>query len=230
MIIDCISDLHGFFPQLEGGDLLIVAGDLTARDDPFEYVEFAVWLHKQNYGKKITISGNHENLFEKWGFEKSQNRYKEIEVEYLCDSGTEFYYDDEEPEHRTKQPLKKLKIWGSPWTTSFDGMHDRCKAFTFEKEEQLALKWDLIPDDIDILITHSPPLNILDGVSGKGNVGSISLRNRIMSRLNNLKFHVFGHIHEWGGKVFETTLTKFVNASHVNEYYEPINKPVRILL
>lgn len=23
MIIDCIADLHGFFPELEGGDLLI---------------------------------------------------------------------------------------------------------------------------------------------------------------------------------------------------------------
>jgi Icc-related predicted phosphoesterase len=32
MIIDCISDLHGAQPKLEGGDLLIVAGDLTARD------------------------------------------------------------------------------------------------------------------------------------------------------------------------------------------------------
>ena len=36
MIIDCISDLHGFFPKLEGGDLLIIAGDLTARDKPEE--------------------------------------------------------------------------------------------------------------------------------------------------------------------------------------------------
>lgn len=29
MIIDCISDLHGEYPILEGGDLLIVAGDLV---------------------------------------------------------------------------------------------------------------------------------------------------------------------------------------------------------
>ena len=32
MIIDCISDLHGAYPHLEGGDLLIVGGDLTSRD------------------------------------------------------------------------------------------------------------------------------------------------------------------------------------------------------
>lgn len=33
MIIDCIGCLHDHYPELEGGDLLIVTGDLTARDD-----------------------------------------------------------------------------------------------------------------------------------------------------------------------------------------------------
>jgi hypothetical protein len=32
MIIDCIADLHGHYPKLDGGDLLIICGDLTARD------------------------------------------------------------------------------------------------------------------------------------------------------------------------------------------------------
>jgi metallophosphoesterase superfamily enzyme len=27
MIVDCISDLHGFYPEMEGEDLLIVAGN-----------------------------------------------------------------------------------------------------------------------------------------------------------------------------------------------------------
>ena len=36
MIVDRISDLHGHYPQLEGGDLLIVAGDLTARANKIE--------------------------------------------------------------------------------------------------------------------------------------------------------------------------------------------------
>jgi len=33
MIIDCISDLHGYYPELEGGDLLIIAGDLIGHFD-----------------------------------------------------------------------------------------------------------------------------------------------------------------------------------------------------
>ena len=56
MIIDCISDLHGYYPELEGGDLLIVAGDLTARDDENEHeIEFAQWFLTQRYKYKIFI-------------------------------------------------------------------------------------------------------------------------------------------------------------------------------
>jgi 3',5'-cyclic AMP phosphodiesterase CpdA len=65
MKIDCISDLHGFQPKLEGGDLLIVAGDLTARDTVEEYITFNSWLSDQNYDRKIIIAGNHDGKIEK---------------------------------------------------------------------------------------------------------------------------------------------------------------------
>ncbi|HLT42767.1 MAG TPA: hypothetical protein VKZ95_08695 [Sphingobacteriaceae bacterium] len=57
MKITCIADLHGFKPKLNGGDLLIVAGDLTARDRKKEYDQFFEWLDNQNYRKKIWIAG-----------------------------------------------------------------------------------------------------------------------------------------------------------------------------
>lgn len=218
MIIDCISDLHGHYPELKGGDLLIVAGDLTSRDIGKEYEDFNTWLLCQEYKKKVVIPGNHDNFLIK----KDIAELVCMGAEYLCDSGTEF---------------EGLKIWGSPWSKRFKGMNSHCMAFTVDTEEEIQEKWKLIPDDINILVTHEPPFGILDGIPNKYDgtlfhVGSTSLRNHVLNsdRFKNLKLHVFGHIHENGGKTYETTLTKFVNASHVNERYKPVNKPVRIVL
>jgi Icc-related predicted phosphoesterase len=217
MIIDCIADLHGHYPKLEGGDLLIVAGDLTARDVPYQYMEFALWLDKQKYKRKILIAGNHDN-----NLHRMNNLFEAVtNLTYLCDSSTE---------------AQGLKIWGSPWTKTFLGMNPHCKAFTVETEEELAEKWALIPNDIDILVTHSPPFTIKDGKNPDQNLGSTSLMKRISNV--NLKLHVFGHIHEGYGLQDMRWLklkngfngAVYINCSHVNERYQPVNKPVRIEL
>lgn len=210
MIIDCISDLHGDYPKLEGGDLLIVAGDLTATDTHEEHIKFREWFVNQPYKKRIMISGNHDNLLQK--------EYR-ITSEYLCDSGTEF---------------EGLKIWGSPWTKTFPGMNPKCKAFTVDTEEELFDKFELIPHHTEILITHSPPYGILDKVVEGYSVGSAALYNWL-KYVERPKLHVFGHIHESFGQVeiFPTYKDKMmisVNASHVNERYEPVNKPIRVIL
>ena len=44
MLIDCVSDLHGFRSVLSGGDVLIICGDLTSRDRKEEYDGFILWL------------------------------------------------------------------------------------------------------------------------------------------------------------------------------------------
>ncbi len=56
MIIDAISDLHGYYSNLDGGDLLIVCGDLTDKDCPFQFVQFMIWIDKKQYRKKIIIA------------------------------------------------------------------------------------------------------------------------------------------------------------------------------
>lgn len=230
MIIDCVSDLHGYYPKLEGGDLLIVAGDLTARDAKEDYIELMAWhdLISFKYKKSIFIGGNHDNLLQKYGMEFAPSF-----CEYLCDSGTEFEYeeDDVEQEECGMHPTvtKKLKIWGSPWTKRFKGMNPHCMAFTVDTEEELAEKFSNIPNDIDILITHSPPLYILDELMEEGkHAGSIALSNRIRGS-RTLKLHVFGHIHEGYGED-KNGITRFVNASHVNSVFDPVNKPIRIEL
>lgn len=229
MIIDCIADTHGHFPKLEGGDLLIVAGDLTSNDRIDQNELFRQWIKKQSYKKKIVIAGNHDNLAQKGFYNnpESNNLYK---LDYLCDSGTEF---------------EGLKIWGSPWTKTFEGMNPACKAFTVDTEEDLAEKWALIPKDTDILITHSPPKYGLDRTIDQEFVGSESLKDWIF--IQQPKLHAFGHVHESYGIITHQTIqdinfkitgkindklcrTTIVNASHVNELFMPVNKPLRIIL
>ena len=249
MDITCISDLHGHYPELEGGDLLIVAGDLTKSDDYLEYKQFFFWINKQNYNKKIVICGNHDGYMEyNPGF--MQERFEEFT--YLCDSGTEFEFHEPDPIEKGQVVLdtifstvKRFKIWGTPWTLTFDGINPHCTAFT-GTEAELEAKFALIPDDIDILITHGPPLGIFDTTDRGENVGSKSLLEKARS-LKNLKLFVFGHLHEGYGMITPSSLNGgakvqpnksitcasfpyIVNCSHVNEHYEPVNKPVRIVL
>lgn len=223
MIIDCISDLHGHYPKLDGGDLLIVAGDLTARDTPLQMKKMYNWMWAQKYKKVIFIAGNHDNNIDhiSSGCES---------VAYLCDSGTEF---------------EGLKIWGSPWTRNFVGMNPHCKAFGLDTDEDLTEKWALIPDDIDILITHSPPYNILDWNSKDVPCGSRSLLIRARD-LHKLKLFVFGHIHEAYGKINLSEVQQreklsftddcplclpiVINASIMDQAYDPVNKPIRVNL
>jgi Icc-related predicted phosphoesterase len=219
MIIDCIADLHGFYPKLEGGDLLIIAGDLTARDSCLEHGRFQMWLHEQNYRKKVVVAGNHDARLESLGFSSVYRQYKELDEDYLCDSGCEF---------------EGLKIWGSPWSLTFDGINPRCASFT-GSESDLTKKYALIPEDTDILITHTPPFGFMDEVEnqqgdGYSHCGSVSLIDRVDNL--DLKLLVFGHIHQgYGIQILvniKESLPTFVNASHVNEYYEPVNKPIRV--
>lgn len=254
MIIDCISDLIGFYPKLDGGDLLIVAGNLTARDKTEEYTEFGKWIKSQNYRKKIVICGNHdEKIYKSYqksllpdflGFIAEQfNPFMLYGCEYLCDSGTEFHGTDKDGNSYT------MKIWGSPWSLTFPGMNPKCKAFTVDTEEELAEKWALIPDDIDILVTHGPAYGIFDEVyleeysrDGnytpviKENVGSKSLYEKLMI-LPKVKLAIWGHIHESYGQGEMLTECKegwnkciVANASHVNERYQPVNPAIRVLL
>lgn len=229
MEITCISDLHGHYPQLEGGDLLIVAGDLTATDSVLDHMRLQMWLHEQNYKKRIIIAGNHDNRLQKLPFESIKRQYAETGEDYLCDSGTEFQH--KWTDERGILCGRNYKIWGSPWTLRFEGMNPNCMAFTCETEEEIAQKWALIPDDVDILITHSPPFTIQDMTIEGKQAGSISLMVQHIQRLRP-KLWVFGHIHEAYGTDgnFAWNDTIYVNASHINERYEPVNKPIRIEL
>lgn len=204
--------------------MLIIAGDCTSNDKVPAWNNFFNWLDKQNYRKKIMIAGNHDNFCKQWCL-SDDSIYDILEgkpsVTYLCDSGIEF---------------EGIKIWGSPWSLIFDGINPHCTAFT-GTEKDLKEKFDLIPSDIDILITHTPPYGILDEIpqirpGPSLHVGSKSLR-KILDHIEP-KILVCGHIHEGYGEFKGETLRGYnyhiINASIMNEHYKPVNKPIRIIL
>jgi Icc-related predicted phosphoesterase len=200
--VTCISDLHGYKPDLLPGELLIIAGDLTARDTPKEFDDFNSWLEKLPFDCKVVIGGNHDVLLE-----DLEAKIEGPGVHYLQDSGFEY---------------KGLKIWGTPWTPRFHGQNPSAMAFSVKTELQLKDYFDLIPEDTDILIAHSPPLGILDECRN-GRAGSEMLRQAVF-RVKP-KLCCFGHIHENGGKSLKIENTLFINSSVVNEYYQHVNRP-----
>jgi Icc-related predicted phosphoesterase len=202
MIIDCISDIHGYSPTLSGGDLLLICGDLTAGNRAEQYHQFLEWLDKQPYACKVVVAGNHDGLIEQGAIQITGNN-----IHYLCDSGFEF---------------EGLKIWGSPYTPTFMDWY-----FMRNRGEDIRKHWDLIPQNIDILVTHGPPYGIFDQNDERRFCGCQDLLQAVQERVKP-RLHCFGHIHEGAGGIGIHNGTTFVNCSYVDVAYRPVHRPVRI--
>ncbi len=212
MRIVCISDTHNCNTQIDvpDGDLLIHSGDATITGTVEEIVLFYDWFSLQPHKHKIFVAGNHDWLFEKDN--AAARSLLDPSIIYLHDSSIE---------------IDGLKIYGSPWQPRFFDW-----AFNLNRGYELAEKWAMIPDDIDILITHGPPHGILDLVPRKGwdeNTGCEELRKRVeeIAKFGRLRLHVFGHIH-CGYGLHEEVGVKLVNASTCDEKYAPTQPPIVI--
>ena len=64
---------------------------------------------------------------------------------------------------------------------------------------ELKAKWDAIPSDTDILITHGPPLGIFDKNINGFECGCGDLLQAVKERVRP-RLHIFGHIHEGYGE------------------------------
>jgi Icc-related predicted phosphoesterase len=216
--ITFISDTHTKHDKvnsfLPGGDILIHAGDLTGRGYLNEIDDFLKWFDKiDNYDTKIFIAGNHD-----FGFEDNPNQIKSLLTEYK----TVDYLQDDLLLVGKGDYEDMVKVWGTPWQPEFHNW-----AFNLPRGDKLKEKWDMIPANTDILITHGPPFGKLDYIPYDGkNVGC----EELIKRVNEIKpkINVFGHIHEGYGYVFDGN-THFINAAVLNGRYEFRNKPVNVL-
>lgn len=220
MKIVIISDTHEQekYIKLPEGDLLLHCGDFTKKGSYFAIRDFMAWFAEQPHKFKVLIPGNHEIGLDRGGM-------RETKLDLIMDhvkkqDSNVFYLENSSVE------IEGLKIYGSPITPYFFGW-----AWNVERGEEIAKCWAQIPDDTNILITHGPPLGILDSVPSDRisepdeKIGCEDLLNRI-KQLKDLKLHAFGHIHTGHGVLVQDNVT-FVNAAicgdrgHVAEY-DPI--------
>jgi Icc-related predicted phosphoesterase len=211
MQITFISDthtLHDYVTQdLPGGDMIIHAGDVSSRGIPREINEFLEWFSSLNYKYKIFIAGNHD-----FGFELPRHS-REKDREIVIPDNVIYLQDD-------LVEIEGIKIYGTPWQPRFYNW-----AFNVDRGEAIAQKWKLIPEGIDILVTHGPPYSILDKTQYGDVVGCEELYKRVFEV--KPKINVFGHIHEGYG-IKEIDGVWFINASVLNHRYRYTNEPVVI--
>lgn len=86
-----------------------------------------------------------------------------------------------------------LRVFGSPYSP------DRGRQnWAFQYEEKVAESiWSALPEDVDILVTHTPPKGCLDASKHWEEGGCPALKTAL-SRSRPL-VHVFGHCHEGRG-------------------------------
>lgn len=218
----CISDLHNqitnIAQRIPNGDILICAGDITQTGSEQNILEFNEAIGNLPHRYKIVIAGNHDLGFQDnyslknneedlacRGLKGTPKGYNLLtNCIYLQDSATEAF---------------DFKIYGSSWHP-LPGF-----PFFLRRGQQLLDKWNLIPSDTDILVTHTPPLGHGDFFNiDKTRWGCSELLNTIEKRVHP-KLHVFGHVHEQNG-VTTNGETFFINASICNHKLDPVNDPI----
>jgi Icc-related predicted phosphoesterase len=166
--------------RIPDADILIHAGDFTRRGTLDEIEAFDSYLASlKNIEHKIVIAGNHEIYLDARFCGKESQRIKARDKLRNC-----IYLEDDHVE------LYGYKIYGSPWQPIHVG-----NAFQLERGSKLRAKWNKIPSDTDILVTHGPPLGYGDRVGSTRNVGCEDLLDEVKNRIKP-KYHIFGHIHE----------------------------------
>jgi len=178
-----ISDTHTYHGLLDipkDVDMVIHSGDCSNPQEIIkshsEILDFINWFSMLPIKHKVFVAGNHDVAIERnW---ITRDHFIEKDIVYLQNESI---------------TLDGVNIWGSPYTPSFGS------GWAFNrKRDKLHQLWATIPDDTNIVITHGPPMGILDlSYSAYGNklenCGCTAFKKRMLQLQPELC--LFGHIH-----------------------------------
>jgi Icc-related predicted phosphoesterase len=223
--------------KLPGGDILIHSGDITSIGRKSEVERFIKWFNGiDNYTHKIFIAGNHDLTFDREILYRDKAAYfdgaswtdevvegKPDWLQNLLDielNPNVFYLENNFIE------VDQIKIWGSPISPTFGYGW----AFNKDRGHDINEVWNNIPNDTDIVITHSPIYGYCDRASNTNqNVGCADLYHRLHEVKPHL--HFAGHIHEaygWGPIPYKDEWGDIYtfNGCSCNLRYEVFNEPI----
>jgi Icc-related predicted phosphoesterase len=231
MKICAISDLHGFLPEIEECEILLIAGDISPLSIQFNKPEmkkwlelhFAYWIKSLPVKRVFLVAGNHDFYFQ------NINNSNILSLEQSCEK---LVYINNKTIHYYDENCKLWSIFGTPYCSIFGN-------WPFMRSDEILIeKFKEIPEKVDIIISHDPPHGVgqVDQILGRPrwnneeleHVGNIPLRER----LNNTEFKllVCGHIHSGDHEECDFNNGKVVNVSVVNEQYKLYYKPFYIEL
>jgi predicted phosphodiesterase len=201
-----LSDTHGHHRELEAlplADVVVHSGDITYHGTYDEVIDFVDWFSRLPFEYKVFIAGNHDFALagEKGNGIDVCERINALLPEhtyYLCHSGV---------------TIQGIHFYGVPmFRATIDDT-------SYEKF------YPAIPHNTDVLVTHQPPMGILDGGEYQGkphHYGNSLLLERV--RVVSPKLHLFGHDHN----VFGTTIADgicFSNGALTGHGCELIRSP-----
>lgn len=215
MKIAATSDLHGFLPNIEPCDILLIAGDIA----PIRFDrnitkcvkwfrgDFSKWVECIPANHIVLTPGNHDfALWELWKDSRDLNSLWPKKCKAVID---------------TEITIDGLRIFASPWVSGLPGW-----AFNMN-EEALALHLEkMLPQECDIVITHAAPkIGSLGKVLQRGrnhgsNFGSAAISSALV--LVKTRYAFCGHIHSGDHGEVDNGRAILSNVSLVDERYSPV--------
>lgn len=236
--ICAISDIHGTLIDVPECDILCICGDILPLDIQRNNDESIAWLAGpfQKWALEapckyvIMIWGNHDWYGDKCcrggleGWEQCERLFKR---DLGPDPKIHILQDEE-------KHILGIKFYGTSWCPSL-----RNWAF-YGDSETLKEKFDLIPTDTDVLLTHCPPKFGQQGIvlqqnnwNFLSNFGCEELQaileskfKETMSNNDYKKLYVLsGHIHSGNHSWENKGNVAYMNVSIKDENYEPVYLP-----
>lgn len=217
--IYAVSDLHGHLEGLDpsGMDAVLIAGDFAVMNGwsathmahQLWWVQdvFCKWCAKHPKTMFFVVPGNHDLFAERKELRKTIKWPDNVKL--LVDEGCEF---------------NGLSIYGTPWVPFINGSWAFEEVFPGHLREQFAA----IPENLDILITHSPPKIRSRKIDvsidrNSPHFGSEDLTDAILRKRPRLA--LCGHIHTGDHSLIEVghddgTKTLLRNVSRLDEEYK----------